>query len=553
MPKNEKIKEKILDACQRTGASNIPKASLWNYIQNHIVTFQELCTAGLADDMKQFLAVQLRAQDDALWQHARKTGDTAAYHDYLTKSQLQHHADEARQLIDRLDEQGWQLACATLTEEALRTYLNAFPNGTYRQQCLDLLDDLPWLEAKRRNTIDDYNQYRLQHPGRHDQEVDMAIRQIEDNMAWNNACTLATMQAYRHYVEQYPRGLHASEAQTRLDAGAAGEQFLDDLRRDPNAHGALEIQQHAKNGVVAWADIEAIYGVEKTDAIRGFLSPTQLPGSTAPGRLQGGSTEVYVWGTPGSGKTCARGTIISSATRAGILQPRRCAARPYMDLLSNVFSSDGVCTLPYSTDYKDIQEMVMDLRDNKKRNHRITLIDMAGELFRSVYKLDNKMFLEQERQQVLDKALGYLADRRNEKIHFFVVEYGAHDKLWDGLNMGNYLQHMIQYLTDKKIFNSTTVGVYVLVTKCDTIPAAHGDRPRLAGDYVTTQLPSFWQALQYSCRLANIKDLRILSFSVGDVFAQQLCIYDGTDTEKVIDKLLTKTHPDKQLMGWLKH
>ena len=137
--------------------------------------------------------------------------------------------------------------------------------------------------------------------------------------------------------------------------------------------------------------------------------------------------------------------------------------------------------------------------------------------------------------------MSYLKNRKNNKIHFFVVEYGAHEKKWDGLNMSNYLSCMIQYLKNEKVFTKSTVGVYVLVTKCDKMDCAKEDRPRLAHEYVKQEFAAFWNTLEMTCKNAAIKDLKTLAFSIGDVFAQQLCVYDGEDTNKVIDKLLTKT------------
>ena len=110
---------------------------------------------------------------------------------------------------------------------------------------------------------------------------------------------------------------------------------------------------------------------------------------------------------------------------------------------------------------------------------------------------------------------------------------------------------MIQFLKEKKVFTKTTVGVYVLVTKCDRMNCERSERPRLANEYVKSELASFWNTLERTCKDAAIKDLKTLSFSVGEVFAQNLCIFDAEDTNKVIEKLLIKTPVIKRFSGWL--
>ena len=162
------------------------------------------------------------------------------------------------------------------------------------------------------------------------------------------------------------------------------------------------------------------------------------------------------------------------------------------------------------------------------------------------------MPIDDERKAVLEKAMNYLRDRRNNKIHFFVVEYGAHNKKWEGLNMSNYLSHMIQFLKKEKVFTKSTVGVYVLVTKCDKMNCSKEERPQKASEYVEQELAAFWNTLKKTCDWAEIKDVRKLAFSIGEVFAQQLCVYDGADTNKVIDKLLTKTPTISRRFGWLR-
>ena len=533
-------KEKILNAC-RNGGNSIPNENLLNYINSGVVSFDELKNAGLSDEKAEYITQALESEETNLWNEATSNGTLDAYMAYIDSSKLRCHMEQAQAKIDEFDDAKWNEAQSQLSSNTLNDYIGCFPNGKHVDECNGLLCDLPWLETKRKNTIEAYNQYMQQYPGKHDAEAQMAILSIQDDNTWNDACAANSSSAYRLYLSYFPEGKHKDEALMRVNSGAAGEQFLNALQYDQNAFTAYEIQEKVGNGVVTWDDIQNVMGGEKTYAIQNFQMPALLPNAIAPDSLQGNTTEVYFWGTPGSGKTCALGTILSSATRAGIIEPLQCSGLHYMNLLSNIFIGNDCCTLPDSTNVTNIQEMVMKLTDEKRHQHKLTLIDLAGELFRSVYKVNNHIQLEESRCQVLEKAMSYLKNRKNNKIHFFVVEYGAHEKKWEGLNMSNYLSCMIQYLKNEKVFTKSTVGVYVLVTKCDKMDCAKEDRPRLAHEYVKQEFAAFWNTLEMTCKNAAIKDLKTLAFSIGDVFAQQLCVYDGEDTNKVIDKLLTKT------------
>lgn len=543
-------KDKILK-----GWKGIPVKSLVNYINNGDVTLPELIAAGLDKDPEKEKEIRdaMAADEAQAWDDAARRNTKEAYSEYLAKFADGKHAQEAKKAKQGLDDKMWEELQKNLTEAGLKEYKTLFPNGKHVADCDALLEDMPWLETKRRNTIAAYEEYQRQHPGKHEAEIRAAINALSDDNDWHNACVINDSHAYKQYLTQHPNGKHAQEARNRMQAYAGRDQFIDDLRRDRNAYYVKDIQDKVENGVATWDDVERIIGRDETWAIQAFEKMPDLPISIPPEALQGDSTEVYFWGTPSSGKTCALGAIISSAKSKGILESLQCSGLHYMTRLSNIFNNRGICTFPPSSPTESIQEMVMKLRDSQRRPHKLTLIDLAGELFRSVYFKLNNLFLENEKEQTLATAMNYLRDTRNNKIHFFVVEYGAQDKYWDGLRMVDYLDSMSVYLKANGVFKKSTVGVYVLVTKCDIIDCAPEDRPERAAQYVKEELPSFWNTLQETCAEAGVGDLRILSFSVGDVFAQKLCKFDGTDTDKVINKLLTKTRAEGGgLRGWLR-
>lgn len=507
------------------GVNAIQLMFLKKYVQEGLISLDALERAGLAEAKLAALREQMGLSESKYWNDVVTKGNDA---------------------------------------EACRKYLKSFPKGEHAAEVrsmLDRLEDAPWYEARQAGTIEALEDYMRAYPGRHDMEAQQLIDQLmrkkisqQAEAAWQQTCAAGTEEALLSYLRDYP-GFHDSEVREKLErlrSHKGAEFIIQQMKADPNALSIFEIQEQLNNGAISIADLEQVFGPQKTQAILNFQAPSILPVGGAPVELSSNTTEVYFWGTPSSGKTCALGGIISNAGRKGILEKLQCSGYDYMTRLSNIFDSKGYCTFPDSTSISNIQEMMMRLYDDKKKSHNVTLVDLAGELFRCVYKQSNNMFLDEEQTHTLEAMLSYLNDKRNKKMHFFVVEYGAQDKKWEGLTMANYLTLMVSYLESQEVIKRSTVGIYVLVTKCDKIPCAREERPRLAYEFVQQELGEFWGPLQRICQRNGVADLKVLSYSVGDVFAQKLCKFDPSDTEKVLEKIFVHTPAEGGLWSWLR-
>ena len=542
-------KERILKACN----GGIPLQSLLNYIERGEVTLMELVGAGLSEERQAGLRQLMAAGEDKMWADVKAAPSPAACRRYMQTYPGGRYAGLCAQLIAELDEKGWAAACQVGTQAAFDGYLADFPYGRHTDDCRACLDDLPWMEACRLGTVEAYEAYRQQYPGRHTAEIDAALLTLSDDADWARAQASQGTAGFRDYLNLHPAGKHAAEAQAAIEAGAGRELILEALGRDPNAYGAFGLQTAMGRGVISRADLDAFFDPEATDAILNFHGNQRLPGGITPERLQGGSTEFYFWGTPSSGKTCALGALLSSARQEGLLDMQECGGKPYMMQLANIFRKQGISTLPESTSNDTIQEMVIRLRDDKGKYHRMTLIDLAGEVFRAALLKSTGGIIDATLQNTLDTTLGYLNNDANPKVHFFVVEYGAHERIWDGYSMLDYLDNMLIYLRQQKIIRKSTAGVYVVVTKYDKISPHPAERPKLAYEYVQEELRSFWNVLNETCTRAGISEPKVLAFSVGNVLAQNLCRFDGSDTAKIINKLLAKTKPEERgFGGWVK-
>lgn len=144
-----------------------------------------------------------------------------------------------------------------------------------------------------------------------------------------------------------------------------------------------------------------------------------------------------------------------------------CQGYGYMNRLANLFKTNGaVGTLPEGTAISSTYEMGFILEDEDRKEHPITCIDLAGELVRCMYKQDAGEPLTDEQQNVLKTLTNILIDNRtdNRKIHFFVIEYGAEDREYEGLPQNIYLEAAVAYIQRTGIFKRTQMAyIYLLL------------------------------------------------------------------------------------------
>lgn len=306
------------------------------------------------------------------------------------------------------------------------------------------------------------------------------------------------------------------------------DEFLEMLRSDKNLLRAAVIKNLIENKTLTLTDLRNI-GIEEQFITR-LMSDDYLVSFPPSGRIEAitrQSTEIYFWGIPSSGKTCALGAILSTAYNSDIadamMMDTRSQGYGYMNRLINLFQSNRINTLVAGTEVTAFYEMGFDLIDKKGRVHPITCIDMAGELMRCMYKSMDGAELANYEEEMLETMTRILVDNRtnNRKIHFFVVEYGAENRMYEGLPQLTYLDGAMQYIQRGGLFKSQTDAVFVLITKADKCPGKNKAefREKIA------QYNGFFNGLEQICRRNEINGGRLekYAFSLGDVCFQTYC------------------------------
>lgn len=542
----------------RDNLNTIPPKNIANYIINGDITMswveQRLQDVGRPEKVTQVREI-LKSRDDEIWKSDSEKGSLSDLRHYKNVFPRGNHILECNKMLDQMDDERWNNVRSNLTEDSLRDYKITFSNGKHINECNDLLEDHPWLRLTSKRpypTIEDYEQYMSTYPGQHVEEIQYAIKEIEERKDWNDAATRNNTDAYKLYLRNHPNGKYKSEAEKRIRE----MKVIDELRKNKNVYPPQRLRELIARNAIRMSDLEEVYTDEEIEAINEYDEPTELPSGDPPNKLTSGNTEVYFWGTPQSGKTCALGAVLSAADKEGIISRRDCPGLDYMNRLSNIFESRRICTLPKGTDDGTIQEMIFSLRDNKNKEHYIALIDLAGEAFRTIYYkvTDNLDYASEDAIASLEKIERYLNDKTNKKIHFFVVEYGGENKEWHGLSMKNYLETAMIYLNDRGVIKKGTNGVYILVTKSDNMPCSKEEREDFALNYIRETMPAFYNNLVKICKNAGIGGFQVIPFSIGDVFAQKLCHFEKENAKEVIEEIIFKSEKKSTgFCGFLKN
>ena len=160
-----------------------------------------------------------------------------------------------------------------------------------------------------------------------------------------------------------------------------------------------------------------------------------------------------------------------------------------------------------------------------------------------------------DEQEAIDHLKTCLNDSYNNKIHFFIIEYGndGNDDMIDiegcgKVSKSQVMQSLASYFEKERLFKRSSVSMNILVTKCDRIK--EGDRTEKVKEYLeNSDWASFVNSLNGTSNAAHCGGLNILGFSIGEVFAQDLCEFRPDDAEK-ITTIIEKHTTGRRLTWW---
>jgi hypothetical protein len=392
-------------------------------------------------------------------------------------------------------------------------------------------------------------------------------RDGEDDAAWEK-CRYGNEIGLSDYISAYPAGRHAEEAKQRIDdlrekreaIRAQKRSILDKICRNPNSYSPSEILEFWSNDTITRDELEDKCGIPRTaiDNLNEIVTPRLQIGKT-PDEIPSGYTEVYFWGGTGSGKTCALGAILRVAETKGYLNIATGPGYRYATQLKNIFSDDDVANdyLPAPSPLETTQYLPFTLRrPDEKHSRSVSLIELSGEIFKCFFYKNAGQQLPTQSHENTFNSLNNFLKSDNRKIHFFFIDYdkdNTPDR--DGLKQSDYLTAASTYFENNAVFGRTTDAIYVVLTKSDLLTDDDGcevppeKRVEYAKKHLSAQyFTSFINTLKGNCKKYSINagKLTVEPFSLGNVYFQQICNFEDSAAERILEILMDRIEVSKK-------
>jgi hypothetical protein len=378
----------------------------------------------------------------------------------------------------------------------------------------------------------------------------------EDDAAWEYV-RYGNEVGLSDYISNYPVGKYVQDAkdkivaleQQRRAAQVERQGILDNLRQNKNSYTPGMIKEKLRNRAITTDDLQNC-GVpnEILNRLDNITSPQLRLGET-PSSIPDGYTEVYFWGIPGSGKTCALAAVLNTAEHLGVLEIATGPGYDYMTRLKNIFVNQyGI--LPSPSPVETTQYLPFVLKKDKEKPRSVSLIELSGEIFQCFYhKNANIPFPTQSHSDTFDTLIKFLKGN-NRKIHFFFIDYEKENNVdSEGYTQGDYLSAASTFFKNNDVFGKSTDAIYIVLTKSDLMPCGKNERVQCAKDYLkNNNFTAFVNALKERCKQHSINagKLTVEPFSLGDVYFQQICSLDKDSSKKIVDILIERIAPNKK-------
>lgn len=525
------MKQKILDNVSEYSASQLVE-----YIRKGVVTFEELVqdSEGEFSVEKRKEVKQLLESGDAdEWNKVKKLRTVESIQYYLDSYPEGQFRSEARALKKELEEEEQKSLQQKATDnvwtlldkssiEALRAFVKQYPNSTHVNEARRLIDAL---------LLDEIMGYNIDTLVEQINQVAVDKRFISGKQQDDKIISL---------IEQYIEGGKIKKSD-----------LLDKIKEDYNFLSSGIVKRLISSGILLIDDLKSI-GIDtlfiqkmfKGESAQIFDTPERLD------RIHKQSTEVYFWGIPSSGKSCALGAILSvvASGKSGDVEysmnpDTESQGHGYMTKISNLFRAGQVGTLMEGTSVDSFYEMGFDLIDKSSgKIYPMTFIDMAGELMRCMYKANARIEMSETEEVMLDTLTRVLIDNRtiNRKMHIFVIEYGAEERLYEGLPQRVYLEGVVSYIRNMGIFKKDTDAIYIMISKSDK---AKNATPDTFNEYIQREYLGFYNMLEQICKDNEINKGKVekIAFSLGEVCFQNYCKFNSLPAENVVNVLLKRS------------
>lgn len=503
-----------------------------------------------------------------------KSDNVTGYANQLSNALIEAQERE-RQEKERAREQARWESLNKNSYGALQGYKAQFPDSVH----LSELDDLMWELTRQQINFTTINRYLSDWPaGRHSIEANNAIDQI---MEWDNIRHKGDIIQIATYYQANKDGALGKEIFRKLQELKQLE--LEKMRKNPADYDLYKINQLFETGVFTkWELIdERLMTEESYD----MLSETDREAYT---NLQGlqvedpnlsapeGCTDIYLFGTPGTGKTCLL-MGLAKANGKGYTLNMRVAGGRYASALQQYVSAGitpgrtfgNFVTLINGTVKSEIKERKLFSSTIKTVNHPINLVEMSGEEFA-------EHIAENDKVTFADMGTGAtnLLKNNNRKVFFLIVDCSGDkikvEKRQNIMNeQGEVIDQVVRkiYISQLDILNKfvglfelpenrnimkNVDSIHFVVTKSDLLADHPVERQKKAVELLREMYLGPVEALKKICKDSKRINYstnftpHVFTFSLGNFYLGDVFTFNDKDTLEIVNAIRAVTCGSKE-------
>ena len=454
---------------------------------------------------------------------------------------------------------------------ALRKYKLKYPNSVH----LDELDDLMWTNTRNAVSEPTLRRYLSDWPvGRHAEEANQALGEIGE---WERAKRSNNLFTVDDYRDNHPDSLFKNEIDSKYYE--LREEEIKKMRANPSEYTQQDVDRLIEADIFKdWELIdEGLMTEESWERLKGLdreplpdLQSMQVedPNIQAPEKC----TDIYLFGTPGTGKTCLLMGLVGANGSGYTINMRRNGG-PYAAALQQ-YVNEGIT--PGRTFGSFVTVINGEVTEKAKRgkilDHHVNLVEMSGEEF-ALRIADNK----EASLANMGTGVTNLLQNRNRKAFFIIVdptkekvkvEYMENIRDAEGNLIGrnirkkyiNQLDIMNKFvslfeLPENQAIMSKVDAIHFVVTKADML----GDeavRLNKARDLLISRYQGPIEQLKSYCRKTKRINYstnyrpHVFTFSLGRFYLGDIFDIDKTETLRIVDAIRLVTGGTRETSWW---
>lgn len=441
--------------------------------------------------------------------------------------------------LNELDDLMWKLTSAEMNRRTLSRYLSEWPSGRYADMARKAIAEADeWEQVRDTNDLQKINHFRFEHPGSQFQdEAERTFNRLKDEK-------------------------------------------VQDIKKNPSKVSKDEIESLINNGIFSKNDLIR-YGViteQSWEALKinrnTFPNIQQIMADMPEIKAQENCTDIFLFGTPGTGKTCllmglahADGTVDEKGQSYSLNM--RINGGKYASALQQYVRA-GITPGRTSGNYISTIHANVSEKTPKGKfiDHPINFVEMSGEEF-AIRISDGTAIAFED----MGTGATQLLRNNNRKVFFIIVDSGDdkvdfhyvrdvkdaegnvirqdnYDTFISQLDILNKFMGLLDQEENKEIMEKVD-AIHFIVTKADRL-GSHSERKERARELLLKQYSGPVDRLKKYCRdskrinASSGYNPQVFTFSLGNFYVGDVFTFDKKETLEIVDAIRIMTSGKKE-------